>query len=119
MEVAGEAQRLLTVSVWKLYRCRVRRGGLRLHRSLQLSLLVPPGTRNLTGIPRDTRTLPGIPSGHADPVLETPGHTELNGDPHGTRNRFGNPPDINGEPPGTCRHYRGSPKLLRAPPRWN
>ncbi|XP_050843637.1 basic proline-rich protein-like [Serinus canaria] len=35
-----EAQRLLTVSVWKLYRCRVRRGGLRLHRSLQLSLLV-------------------------------------------------------------------------------
>ncbi|XP_037262644.1 immediate early response gene 2 protein isoform X3 [Falco rusticolus] len=35
-----EAQRLLTVSVWKLYRCRLQRGGLRLHRSLQLSLLV-------------------------------------------------------------------------------
>ncbi|XP_057283763.1 immediate early response gene 2 protein [Pezoporus wallicus] len=35
-----EAQRLLTVSVWKLYRCRLQRGGLRLHQSLQLSLLV-------------------------------------------------------------------------------
>ncbi|XP_077048515.1 LOW QUALITY PROTEIN: uncharacterized protein LOC143696302 [Agelaius phoeniceus] len=35
-----EAQRLLTVSVWKLYRCRCGGGGLRLHRSLQLSLLV-------------------------------------------------------------------------------
>ncbi|XP_029441008.1 immediate early response gene 2 protein [Rhinatrema bivittatum] len=32
-----EAQRIMTLSVCKLYQWRVQRGGLRLHRSLQLS----------------------------------------------------------------------------------
>ncbi|XP_074932242.1 LOW QUALITY PROTEIN: immediate early response gene 2 protein [Phalacrocorax aristotelis] len=66
-----EAQRLLTVSVWKLYRCRLQRGGLRLHRSLQLSLLVRAARhRYLTA-----RSAAGTPPGAApgDPLcLPTP-----------------------------------------------
>ncbi|KYO30043.1 immediate early response gene 2 protein [Alligator mississippiensis] len=37
MEVQKEAQRIMSLSVWKLYHSRLQRGGLRLHRSLQLS----------------------------------------------------------------------------------
>lgn len=40
MEVQKEAQRLMTLSVWKMYHSRMQRGGLRLHRSLQLSLVM-------------------------------------------------------------------------------
>ncbi|XP_039584014.1 immediate early response gene 5 protein-like [Passer montanus] len=83
-----EAQRLLTVSVWKLYRCRVRRGGLRLHRSLQLSLLVraarhrylsaraaagsppAPGLDAVAGAARGGR---GGTRGAAGPARGTPG----------------------------------------------
>ncbi|XP_064262481.1 immediate early response gene 5 protein-like [Passer domesticus] len=71
-----EAQRLLTVSVWKLYRCRVRRGGLRLHRSLQLSLLVRAArhrylsARAAAGSP----PAPGLPgAAGAIPAPELPG----------------------------------------------
>ncbi|XP_075581240.1 LOW QUALITY PROTEIN: immediate early response gene 2 protein [Pelecanus crispus] len=46
-----EAQRLLAVSVWKLYRCRLQRGGLRLHRSLQLSGLVRAARRRYLSAP--------------------------------------------------------------------
>ncbi|XP_066063826.1 immediate early response gene 2 protein [Chamaea fasciata] len=54
-----EAQRLLTVSVWKLYRCRLRRGGLRLHRSLQLSLLVRAARHRYLSARAAAETLPG------------------------------------------------------------
>ncbi|XP_078541446.1 immediate early response gene 2 protein [Lissotriton helveticus] len=40
MEVQKEAQRIMTLSVWKMYHSRVQRGGMRLHRSLQLSLVM-------------------------------------------------------------------------------
>ncbi|XP_058513840.1 LOW QUALITY PROTEIN: immediate early response gene 2 protein [Ochotona princeps] len=40
MEVQKEAQRIMTLSVWKMYHSRLQRGGLRLHRSLQLSLVM-------------------------------------------------------------------------------
>uniref|UniRef100_A0A674JZF4 Immediate early response 2 n=1 Tax=Terrapene triunguis TaxID=2587831 RepID=A0A674JZF4_9SAUR len=40
MEVQKEAQRIMTLSVWKMYNSRLQRGGLRLHRSLQLSLVM-------------------------------------------------------------------------------
>ncbi|XP_075758561.1 immediate early response gene 2 protein [Pelodiscus sinensis] len=40
MEAQKEAQRIMTMSVWKLYHSRLQRGGLRLHRSLQLSLVM-------------------------------------------------------------------------------
>uniref|UniRef100_A0A674H0X9 Immediate early response 2 n=1 Tax=Taeniopygia guttata TaxID=59729 RepID=A0A674H0X9_TAEGU len=55
----SEAQRLLTVSVWKLYRCRLRRGGLRLHRSLQLSLLVRAARHRYLSARAAAETLPG------------------------------------------------------------
>ncbi|XP_012584312.1 PREDICTED: immediate early response gene 2 protein [Condylura cristata] len=40
MEVQKEAQRIMTLSIWKMYHSRMQRGGLRLHRSLQLSLVM-------------------------------------------------------------------------------
>lgn len=40
MEAQKEAQRIMTLSVWKMYHSRMQRGGLRLHRSLQLSLVM-------------------------------------------------------------------------------
>ncbi|XP_008853660.1 immediate early response gene 2 protein [Nannospalax galili] len=40
MEMQKEAQRIMTLSVWKMYHSRLQRGGLRLHRSLQLSLVM-------------------------------------------------------------------------------
>ncbi|XP_067416611.1 immediate early response gene 2 protein [Emydura macquarii macquarii] len=40
MEVQKEAQRIMTMSVWKMYHSRLQRGGLRLHHSLQLSLVM-------------------------------------------------------------------------------
>lgn len=40
MEVKAEARRILTVSLSKLYASRTQRGGLRLHRSLLLSMVM-------------------------------------------------------------------------------
>uniref|UniRef100_A0A8P4KQK4 Immediate early response 2b n=1 Tax=Dicentrarchus labrax TaxID=13489 RepID=A0A8P4KQK4_DICLA len=40
MEVNAEARRILAVSISKLYASRTQRGGLRLHRSLLLSLVM-------------------------------------------------------------------------------
>ncbi|XP_063245306.1 immediate early response gene 2 protein [Prinia subflava] len=57
-----EAQRLLAVSVWKLYRCRLRRGGLRLHRSLQLSLLVRAARHRYLSARAAAETLPETPA---------------------------------------------------------
>ncbi|XP_039910360.1 immediate early response gene 2 protein [Hirundo rustica] len=60
-----EAQRLLTVSVWKLYRCRLRRGGLRLHRSLQLSLLVRAARHRYLSARAAAESLPGAACGQS------------------------------------------------------
>ncbi|XP_041098023.1 immediate early response gene 2 protein, partial [Polyodon spathula] len=40
MEVNAEAKRIMALSVSKLYSCRMQRGGMKLHRSLQLSLVM-------------------------------------------------------------------------------
>ncbi|XP_043940674.1 immediate early response gene 2 protein [Protopterus annectens] len=40
MELKQEAHRIMSLSVWKMYNCRLQRGGVRLHRSLQLSLVM-------------------------------------------------------------------------------
>ncbi|XP_036256040.1 basic proline-rich protein-like [Molothrus ater] len=68
-----EAQRLLTVSVWKLYRCRVRRGGLRLHRSLQLSLLVRAARHRYLSARAAAGVLPGPEITGAAVNAATPG----------------------------------------------
>uniref|UniRef100_A0A8U8BUU8 Uncharacterized protein n=1 Tax=Geospiza parvula TaxID=87175 RepID=A0A8U8BUU8_GEOPR len=118
-EFVTEAQRLLTVSVWKLYRCRVRRGGLRLHRSLQLSLLVRAARHRYLSARAAAGILPG---------------PEISG---AARNGASPVPEIReypvpgaGEPPGkpppvpvpgsSARGYRGGHGGLRArggPPR--
>ncbi|XP_041266691.1 basic proline-rich protein-like [Onychostruthus taczanowskii] len=69
-----EAQRLLTVSVWKLYRCRVRRGGLRLHRSLQLSLLVRAARHRYLSARAAAESLPGpeLPGAAGSGVIPGP-----------------------------------------------
>lgn len=77
-----EAQRLLTVSVWKLYRCRLRRGGLRLHRSLQLSLLVRAARHRYLSARAAAETLPTLP-GPALPGAAPCGATPERGDPSG------------------------------------
>lgn len=40
MELKQEAHRIMSLSVWKMYNCRLQRGGVRLHHSLQLSLVM-------------------------------------------------------------------------------
>nr|XP_021405894.1 immediate early response gene 2 protein [Lonchura striata domestica] len=75
-----EAQRLLTVSVWKLYRCRLRRGGLRLHRSLQLSLLVRAARHRYLSARAAAETLPGPELAGAAASGATP---EAGSDPSG------------------------------------
>ncbi|XP_053789081.1 immediate early response gene 2 protein [Vidua chalybeata] len=75
-----EAQRLLTVSVWKLYRCRLRRGGLRLHRSLQLSLLVRAARHRYLSARAAAETLPGPELAGAAATGATP---EAGSDPSG------------------------------------
>uniref|UniRef100_A0A8B9FHG0 Uncharacterized protein n=1 Tax=Amazona collaria TaxID=241587 RepID=A0A8B9FHG0_9PSIT len=90
-----EAQRLLTVSVWKLYRCRLQRGGLRLHRSLQLSLLVRAARhRYLTARAAAERPSPDPRSSRnrGDPASPDPRSIRNRGDsaspdPRSTRDR--------------------------------
>ncbi|XP_041567577.1 immediate early response gene 2 protein [Taeniopygia guttata] len=77
-----EAQRLLTVSVWKLYRCRLRRGGLRLHRSLQLSLLVRAARHRYLSARAAAETLPGPePAGAAAGGATPEAGSDPSGDP--------------------------------------
>ncbi|XP_069024190.1 immediate early response 2b [Embiotoca jacksoni] len=74
MEVNVEARRILAVSISKLYASRTQRGGLRLHRSLLLSLVMrsardiyhssrenegPSGAQSSSEEPMDTTTNPG------------------------------------------------------------
>lgn len=66
MEVNAEARRILAVSISKLYASRTQRGGLRLHRSLLLSLVM----RSARDIYHSSRESEG-PSG-AQPTPEEP-----------------------------------------------
>lgn len=77
MEVNVEAKRILAVSISKLYASRTQRGGLRLHRSLLLSLVMrsardiyhssreseaPSGAQSAPEEPMDTSSSPEEPT---------------------------------------------------------
>uniref|UniRef100_A0A8C5KSC6 Immediate early response 2 n=1 Tax=Jaculus jaculus TaxID=51337 RepID=A0A8C5KSC6_JACJA len=79
MEVQKEAQRIMTLSVWKMYHSRMQRGGLRLHRSLQLSLVMRSARELYLSAKVETfdllsSSLP--PARPSDPRLRPPGSTE-------------------------------------------
>ncbi|XP_028268126.1 immediate early response 2b [Parambassis ranga] len=61
MEVNVEARRILAVSISKLYASRTQRGGLRLHRSLLLSLVMR-SARDIYHSSRESEVLTGAPS---------------------------------------------------------
>lgn len=78
MEVQKEAQRIMTLSVWKLYHSRMQRGGLRLHRSLQLSLVMR-SARELylsAKVEAHEPDAPLPPARPADPRLHPPREAE-------------------------------------------
>lgn len=85
MEVNIEARRILAVSISKLYASRTQRGGLRLHRSLLLSLVmrsardiyhssreseVPSGAQSAPEEPMDTSSNPGEQTRLPEPQTE-------------------------------------------------
>ncbi|KAM9857279.1 immediate early response 2b [Aulostomus maculatus] len=93
MEVNAEARRVLAVSISKLYASRTQRGGLRLHRSLLLSLVMrsardiyhssrelaeqsgaqlTPAEPMETGSGPEDQPDPQPPVGSAEPPLEEP-----------------------------------------------
>lgn len=75
MEVQKEAQRIMTLSVWKMYHSRMQRGGLRLHRSLQLSLIMRSAREVYLSAKVEAHEEPGVPSQPAcslDPRLHPP-----------------------------------------------
>lgn len=85
MEVNAEAKRILAVSISKLYASRTQRGGLRLHRSLLLSLVMrsardiyhssreseaPSGAQPAQEEPMDTGSCAVEPAGLPEPQPE-------------------------------------------------
>lgn len=75
MEVQKEAQRIMTLSVWKMYHSRMQRGGLRLHRSLQLSLIMRSARELYLSAKVEAHEQPEVPSPPArcpDPRLHPP-----------------------------------------------
>lgn len=75
MEVQKEAQRIMTLSVWKMYHSRMQRGGLRLHRSLQLSLVMRSARDLYLSAKVEAHEQPEVPSLPAlspDPRLHPP-----------------------------------------------
>uniref|UniRef100_A0A8C2Z5A3 Immediate early response 2b n=2 Tax=Cyclopterus lumpus TaxID=8103 RepID=A0A8C2Z5A3_CYCLU len=60
MEVNAEARRILAVSISKLYASRTQRGGLRLHRSLLLSMVMR-SARDIYHSSRECEELCGAP----------------------------------------------------------
>ncbi|XP_034043667.1 immediate early response 2b [Thalassophryne amazonica] len=71
MEVNAEARRILAVSISKLYAARTQRGGLRLHRSLLLSLVM----RSARDIYHSSTTT-GAPPASEEPMDTSPGTAE-------------------------------------------
>ncbi|CAH6813267.1 immediate early response gene 2 protein [Phodopus roborovskii] len=73
MEAQKEAQRIMTLSVWKMYHSRMQRGGLRLHRSLQLSLIMRNARELYLSAKVETHQPEFPPSGRSlDPRLHPP-----------------------------------------------
>ncbi|XP_070837476.1 immediate early response 2b [Chaetodon trifascialis] len=87
MEVNAEARRILAVSISKLYASRTQRGGLRLHRSLLLSMVMrsardiyhssresegPSGAQAAPEEPMDTSSNPGEQTGLPEPAQPEP-----------------------------------------------
>lgn len=73
MDVQKEAQRIMTLSVWKMYHSRMQRGGLRLHRSLQLSLVMRSARELYLSAKVDAHQPEFPPPGRAlDPRLHPP-----------------------------------------------
>lgn len=72
MEVNAEARRILAVSISKLYASRTQRGGLRLHRSLLLSLVMR-SARDIYHSSRESEEQSG-----AEPTPEEPMDTGCN-----------------------------------------
>ncbi|XP_032419910.1 immediate early response 2b [Xiphophorus hellerii] len=85
MEVNIEARRILAVSISKLYASRTQRGGLRLHRSLLLSLVMksardiyhssreseaPSGGQSAPEEPMDTSSSPVLPEPQPEPLSD-------------------------------------------------
>ncbi|MEQ2264721.1 hypothetical protein XENORESO_017329 [Xenotaenia resolanae] len=67
MEVNIEARRILAVSISKLYASRTQRGGLRLHRSLLLSLVMK-SARDIYHSSRESEALSGAQSTPEEPM---------------------------------------------------
>ncbi|KAL6091335.1 hypothetical protein STEG23_030256 [Scotinomys teguina] len=77
MDVQKEAQRIMTLSVWKMYHSRMQRGGLRLHRSLQLSLVMRSARELYLSAKVEAHQPEFPPSGRTlDPRLHPPRETE-------------------------------------------
>lgn len=72
MDVNAEARRILAVSISKLYASRTQRGGLRLHRSLLLSMVM----RSARDIYHSSRESEGISA--LQPTAEEPMDTSSN-----------------------------------------
>ena len=70
MEVNVEARRILAVSISKLYASRTQRGGLRLHRSLLLSLVMR-SARDIYHSSREVERPSGAPESAAEEPMET------------------------------------------------
>lgn len=82
MEVQKEAQRIMTLSVWKMYHSRMQRGGLRLHRSLQLSLVMRSARELYLSAKVDAHEpeVPLSPARSPDPRLHPPREAEAAGE---------------------------------------
>lgn len=79
MEVNAEARRILAVSISKLYASRTQRGGLRLHRSLLLSLVMR-SARDIYHSSRESEE-PSGPQFAAVEPMETTSSTEEQPEP--------------------------------------
>lgn len=78
MEVQKEAQRIMTLSVWKMYHSRMQRGGLRLHRSLQLSLVMRSARELYLSAKVEAHEFENSPPTRPlDPRLHPPRETEV------------------------------------------
>lgn len=67
MEVNAEARRILAVSISKLYASRTQRGGLRLHRSLLLSMVMR-SARDIYHSSRESEESSGAQPAPAEPM---------------------------------------------------
>lgn len=70
MEVNAEARRILAVSISKLYASRTQRGGLRLHRSLLLSLVMR-SARDIYHSSRESELLSGAEEPTTEEEMDT------------------------------------------------